>query len=135
MSCLADVDLGDPLQPELDGVAPEDALAHQDPGRGESHRVGLPPHEPAEEPEARDEGDDHDRVVGPAGRVPPQDDQHDDRRPDPDGGEEGAEEEDPMRAQLGQELLVLVEELPRQGPSRNSTGAHPAGRGTVHRPP
>ena len=52
----------------------------------------------------------------------PQDEQHDDAGPHADGGEERAEEEDPVRAQLGQQLLVLVEELPRQGHRGQRTG-------------
>ena len=112
---LADVDLGDALQAQLDRVAPDDALAHEDPGRGERHHVGAPADEPAEQPQAGDEGQDQDRVVRPARRVLPQDEQHDEGRPHPDGREERPEQEDPVRPQLGQQLLVLVEELPRQG--------------------
>ena len=112
---LADVDLGDALQAQLHRVAPDDALAHEDPGRGQRHDVGPPADEAAEQPQAGDEGEDEDRIVRPAGRVLPQDQQHDEGRPHADGREERAEEEDPVRAQLGQELLVLVEEFAREG--------------------
>ena len=112
---LADVHLGDPLQAQLHGVTSDDALAHEDPGRGQRHDVGAPPDETAEEPQAGDEGEDQDRVVGPARRLLPEDDQDDEARPHADGGEERPEEEDPVGSQLGQQLLVLVQELARQG--------------------
>ena len=57
------------------------------------------------------------------------------RGPHADGGEERAEEEDPVRAQLGQQLLVLVEEFPRQGHPKQRTGGACGRRGgTVARP-
>ncbi len=63
---LTDVDLGDALQPQLHGVAPEDALAHQDPRGGQRDDVGAPTDEPAEQPQARDQAEDEDRIVRPA---------------------------------------------------------------------
>ena len=129
---LPDVDLGDPLQPQLHGVAPEDALAHEDPRGGQRDDVGAPADEPAEEPQAGDQGEDEDRVVRPAGCLLPQNDEHDEPYPHADGREEGAEEEDPVRAQLGQQLLVVVEELPGQRHHTKRTGGHQPARSTAH---
>ena len=50
---LADVDLGDALQPQLHRVAAEDALAHEDAGGGQRDDVGPPADVAAEQPQAR----------------------------------------------------------------------------------
>ena len=127
---LADVDLGDPLQPQLHRVTPEDALAHQNPRGGQRHHVGAPADQASDQPQAGDQGDDEDRVVGPARCLLPQDHQHYEGDPHADRGEQRAEEEDPVGRNSANSSSSSLRNLPAE-PSDQRTGGHRPTRGTV----
>ena len=110
-----------PLESDLDDVAIEHVAAHENPGRGQSERVEAPSREANEEPRPGDRGQYPQSVGQPARDRRLGDDDGDHDRHRRHGDEEWAGKEDPVRAQLDQHLLVVVEVPPRQRHAPEST--------------
>jgi hypothetical protein len=122
---LGKADLRDPLEAELRRVPPEHAPSYHDASGGQHQRVRPPAQEATEEPQHGNRGQQQQDVGRPVGRRERNHD-GDDPGHDGHGGEERPGEEDPVRAHVDQELLVVVEELPGQRHApESSCGSHP----------